>query len=168
MTSFRQAYAREYCREQATCDIQGPRPWLVLKTWTYRQDSRQAESPPEADGLRGRRPRLVLLNRVLLPGVHLHLLVLVAHQRLVAVGVRLHGAERGLRQAQAWKNPRTFKHRWEQQQTRRRPATPRFYLPTSFGETSRPKKTTTPPANCTTDVTRKAYCTRPHKVCQRI
>lgn len=75
----------------------------VLKTWTYRQDSRQAESPPEADGLRGRRPHLVLLSCVLLPGVHLHLLV-VAHQRLVAVAVRLHGAERGLRQAQAWKN----------------------------------------------------------------
>lgn len=52
----------------------------------------------------------MLLNRVLLPGVHLHLLVIVAHQRLVAVGVRLHGAERGLRQAQAWKTPRAFKH----------------------------------------------------------
>lgn len=76
----------------------------MVKTWTYRQDSGQAESPPEADGLRGRRPRLGLLNGVPLPGVHLHLLVLVAHQRLVAVGVRLHGAERGLRQAQAWKN----------------------------------------------------------------
>lgn len=53
----------------------------------------------------------MLLNRVLLPGVHLHLLVLVAHQRLVAVAVRLHGAERRLRQAQAWETPRAFKHR---------------------------------------------------------
>lgn len=34
-----------------------------------------------------------------------------------------------------------------------------LFLPTSFGEASRPKKTTIPPENCTTEVTRKAYCT---------
>lgn len=47
-------------------------------------------------------------------------------------------------------------------------ATAPDYLPTSFGETSRPKNTITPPANCTTDVTRKAYCTQQHKAYQHI
>lgn len=42
------------------------------------------------------------------------------------------------------------------------PTPPRPLLPTSFGEVSRPKNTTTPPANCTTEVTRKAYCTQKH------
>lgn len=39
-----------------------------------------------------------------------------------------------------------------------------FCLPTSFGDVSRPKNTTTPPANCTTEVTRKAYCTQKRDV----
>lgn len=56
---------------------------------------------------------------------------------------------------------RAFKHLWQPKKTLGWSGTvsDSFYLPTSFGETSRPKNTTTPPANCTTDVTRKAYCT---------
>lgn len=70
---------------------------FVLEPQTHRQNSRQTEGLDEADGLRGIKHRFIwLLDGLAVFVKHFHLFLVVAHQRPVAVCVRLHWARSSL------------------------------------------------------------------------